>query len=91
MGLKTNINNGPESMALREELMNAVSEAMCSDEQVLNELAAALACSCAFAKLWTRDEMLEAVATLYDVALEVEEVKTLNPFIGFELENPPEA
>jgi len=91
MGLKSNISNDYASVALRETLMDAVAEAECTDEQVLHELAAALACSVAYVKLWTRAEMLEAVSTLYDVSLELEELKELNPFVGADLENPAEA
>ena len=91
MGLKSNISNGHRSVELREKLMDAVAEADCTDDEVLHELAAALACSVAFAKVWTKDEMLEAVATLYDVSLEVEELKMLNPFTGPDLSSLPEA
>jgi hypothetical protein len=91
MGLKTNISNDEASLDLRQKLMDAVGTADCTDEQVLHELTAALACGAVFSEVWTKEETLEAVAILYDVSEEVRDLKLLNPFVSMEPVDTAEA
>ena len=92
MGKKTTISNGPEALELRDKLMQTVRSSPCSDDEVLHELTAALACSAVFSGEWSREMLLEQVAEMFDVALDVETLRNLNPFVTDDLsEGMPEA
>ena len=62
--------------------MDAVTNSECSEEELLRELAASLACTNAFRKTWTLPELLEEVTVMYNVAVEMEALHVLNPFVS---------